>query len=445
VVDTIESAGAFVTTFSELEKQIFQALKDAKANDLAHSAATSLQQKALKLAQKGRHEKSAAAYGALATLVQDDLDLPLRTAHCYQKAKSDEDAARWLIQAAERYARQNHPTQAIASLRLYHALKPDDHNATKRIYRLCRAQREDRGSLLKSLSDKTRTGRKLHACDLFSLFDDHVFDALLGKIKFHHHADKEVIDRMGDEASSLYFVIRGEVEGYLIYNNNRTYLGSIGEDDVCGETAYFTGGRRTTETVANSVTELLELPYELLDSLKQDSPVLNDHLESLYRSRMLVKQLALTPPFKEVDAKTRQKIAAKMKLIQVKAGQTLFKEGDTSLDLYLVRTGKVAVNLTINGSEKLLKTVETGGVIGDVSIAAERERTATARTISDCTLMILTASNYSDLYQHSPQLQKTLHKRKQIQIVETLDMIKGVNMVEGDDACKLLLKDIWQE
>jgi len=434
-----------VATFCELEEKLFQALKDANANDLKHSAAITLQRKALKLAQKGKHENAAAAYGALATLMPDDMDLPLRTAHCYQKAKSDDDAARWLIQAAERYARKNYPTQAIATLRLYHGLKPDDHNGPKRIYKLCRAHGDDSESILQFLSAKERAGRRLHASDLFSLFDDHVFDTLLEKMAFRHLADKEELIQMDDDANSLFFIVRGEVEGYLTLNNIRTSLGTVSEGGICGEMTYFTGGRRTTEIIANGIVELLELPYEALDSLKQDSPALNNHLESLYRSRMLIKQLALTPLFEKVDAESRHNIAAKMKLISVKAGQSLFKEGETSLDLYMVRSGKVAINMVIDGSEKLLKTIETGGVIGETSIAAKEKRTVTARTVSDCTLMILTASDYAALYKQSPQLQEILHKRKQIHIVETLDMIRGVNMVEGDDSCKLLLKGIWQE
>ena len=257
-------------------------------------------------------------------------------------------------------------------------------------------------------------------------------------------ADKEVLVHMGDVADSLFFVIRGEIEGYLTFNNRRTHLGAVREGGICGETSYFTGGRRTTEMVARERVELLELPYAMLDSLKQNSPALNEHLEALYQSRMLVKQLALTPVFEEMDAEFRQNIATKMEQVKIGAGQTLFVEGDHSLDLYLVRSGKIAVNILINGSERLLKTVETGGVVGEMAIAAGGKRTATVRTVSDCTLMKLNSIDYSAFYQQYPSLQKILHKRKQIHVVETLDMIKGVNMIEGDDTCELLLKDIWQ-
>ncbi|MES0372344.1 MAG: cyclic nucleotide-binding domain-containing protein [Mariprofundaceae bacterium] len=433
-----------MTKLCELEEKIVQALKTAKANNLEHRDAISLQKKALKFAQKGKHEKAAAAYGALATIIQDNLDLPMRTARCYQKAYATEDAARWFIQAAERYASHNYPTQAIATLRIYHGLKPDDHQGPKRVYKLCRAQGEPAETILQFLSSKDRAGQKLHANDLFSIFDDHIFDALLNKMKFRQLADKELLVQMGDVADSLFFVVRGALDGYLTFNNRRTHLGTVREGGVCGETSYFTGGRRTTEVIARERVELLELPYATLDALKQNSPALNHHLENLYKTRMLAKQLALTPLFEEMSAELRQNIATKMEQINIGAGQTLFMEGDPSLDLYLVRTGKIAINILINGSERLLKTVETGGIAGEVAIAANGKRTATVRTVSDCTLMKLGGVDYSGFYQQHPSLQQLVHERKQAHVVEALEMVKGINMVEGDDTCELLLKDIWQ-
>lgn len=263
-------------------------------------------------------------------------------------------------------------------------------------------------------------------------------------MKYRQLGEKGVLVHMGDPANSLFFVVRGALDGYLTLNNRRTHLGTVKEGGICGETSYFTGGRRTTEIVAKERVELLELPYAILDSLKQNSPALNDHLEALYKSRMLVTQLTLTPVFEEMSAEFRQEVASKMEQVHISAGQTLFLEGDPSLDLYLVRTGKIAVNILVNGNERLLKAVETGGVVGEIAIAANGKRTATVRTVSDCTLMKLNSDDYSSLYQQSPALQKVLHKRKQIHVVETLDMIKGINMVEGDDTCELLLKDIWQ-
>lgn len=429
---------------SELEGKLIQALKAAKVITLDHVEALSLVKKAMKLMQGGQYDKAAATYGALATVVQDNLEIPLRTAQCYQKAKIPEDAARWFLIAAERYARQSYATQAIATLRLYHSINPGDSEGPKRIFRLCREQGEERETMLQFLSPKDRAGRKLHSSELFAVFDDPVFDTLLAQMEYHKLEKGDVLARMGDTATSLFFIIRGSIDGFLTLNNRRTHLGTIGEGDVCGETGFFTGGRRMEEMVASDVTELLELPYTVLESLKEKSAALNHHLEGLYRSRMLVKQLSLSPIFAELDADTRQKIAGKMTPVKVSAGQLLFQEGQPLLDLYLVRKGQLSVNIMHQGSEQHLKTAETGAIVGEMAIAVAGKRTSTVRANTDCILMKLDGKDYQELYDSSTQLQESLKKRKLVQIAEIRDMLKGTKRTEGDDTCEMLLKDIWR-
>lgn len=429
---------------SDLELKLVQALRAAKVLSLDHIEALSLVKKALKLMQKGEYDKAAATYGALATVVQENLEIPLRTAQCYQKAKNSEDAARWFLTAAERYAKQGYSTQAIATLRLYHAIRPNDPDGPKRIYKLCREQGEDRETILQFLSPKDRAGRKLHSSDLFAVFDDPVFDTLLARMEYRKLADGEVLVRMGDEATCLFFVIRGGIDGYLTFNNRRTHLGTIGAGHICGETAFFTGGRRTEEMVARGETELLELSYAVLESLKENYPALNHHLEELYRSRMLVKQLSLAPVFEDLDAHARQLIAAKMKPVKFPAGHQLFQEGQPILDLYLIRKGQLSVNIMHQGTERVLKSVETGAVVGEMAVASGGRRTATVRAISDCILMKLDGAEYAEIYSKSPQLQELLKQRKLLHIAETRDILKGIERVEGDDTCQKLLKDIWQ-
>jgi len=425
-----------------LEKQLIKSLQTSgKLEDNADYK--KLQKEAPKLFRTGKYVKAGSSFGVLATFEKDDFDLPLRAAHSYQKGDQLDDAARWFLVASTRYASKNYPTQAIATLRLYHAIKPDDAKGPKKIYELCRSHGSHDDAILDLLSPKDRAAESLRPSEFFSMLDDKSFDVLLNQMTHYSLADRACLARMGDPAKSLFFVISGEIEGYLTFNQNRTLLGSAKAGGICGETAYFTGGRHTAEMIAKGESEVLELPYDLLDSLQKESPALKANIEQLYKMQMLGMQLALTPLLSDIDARVRQQIALKMESITIPAGKTIFTEGEASSDLYLVRSGKVAVNLFIQESERLLKTVETGGVIGEISVATNGKRTATARAISDCTLMRLNGAYYHSFYKAVPSLQKALDKRKKEQMEETRKMIKGVKMVEGDDTCEMLLKDIW--
>jgi hypothetical protein len=66
-----------------------------------------------------------------------------------------------------------------------------------------------------------------------------------------------------------------------------------------------------------------------------------------------------------------------------------------------------------------------------------------ARAIADCQLAKLDGDRYQRLYDSSEMLQPRLQQRIKRQARATGEFVRQLNMVEGDDTCELLLKDIW--
>ncbi|MDX8407905.1 MAG: cyclic nucleotide-binding domain-containing protein [Mariprofundaceae bacterium] len=434
-----------MSSIESLTSNLIRSMRKPDTADQSKAAQAGLRKEARTLSRKGQHARAAAIYAALAEQCKDDIDLPLRTAHCFQLAGDSEMAARWFLHAAEQYARVNAITQAAATLRLYHELKPAEYEGPRKIFRACMHKSDDGTALLEFLDDKERAGHKLMASELFSAFDQQSFFTLLDDMQIINLEDGEALMRMGEDATSLYFVVSGTLQGFLSLHGKRTPLGTIGAGDICGEIAYFTGGRRTAEIISNGPGSLLELSYEQLKALTHTSPELESRLEALYRSRMLVKQLSLNPLLAELDADTRLAMAEGMVQVGFQAGEIIFPEAQKSCDLYMVRKGKVAINLHARGSEQMLKTIETGGVFGEMAVILKGTRTATARAVSDCSLMKLEAARYQHIYQESPQLQALLQQRKHEQLDETQRFIRQNELSEGDDTCSILLQAIWEE
>jgi len=433
-----------VASFIAIEKTMLQALQKDDVTSVSDPSAAKLFKTARELSNKGKHEKAAPMFGALASLDENDFNFPLRAAQSYQKAELIDQAARWYFETTRRYANQHYASQAFATLRIYRNLKPNDVKGPKSIYHILRSQGDTGDDILHLLSSKDQAAHKLRPNDLFACFDDQTFDNLLENMTYLKLYDGQKLTNMGDKASSLFFVLKGQVAGYVTLNGNKSHLGTVSAGDICGEVGYFTGGNRTTDMIAVGTTEVMELPYIMLDALKHKSPDLESHLEKLYRNRMLVTQLSISSVFGEVPIELREKVALKMTSVKLPAGQTLMRSDEFSMDCYLVRAGKLAINLLINGSERLLKTVETGGILGEMSIAVKGKRTATTRAVTDCILMKLNGDDYANFYKESPKLQEVIKKRKKLQMAETMEMVKGKHVVEGDDTCQILLKDIWQ-
>jgi len=426
------------------ETEQFGALRRHGSSAQAKSAIADVFHQARQAVSDAEYIKAALHYASLAQFMPRNQNLPMRAARSYQKANRNLDAARWYLEAAERYADMHQTTQAIATLRLYHEVAPDEHDGPKRIFELCRKKGDPGTGLFEFLSPKEQAAQQLRAEDIFTSFDDAAFDVALDAMTTRQLHKGDVLARTGDKAQSIFIIVRGRVQVFLTLKGRRTELGYLGQGDICSVIPYFSGGRHASEAIAMESTSLLELPYPALDSLRQSSPEFRAKLDALYRKQIFIKQLALVPVFSKMDAKTRQECARHMTLVTFKAGETLFHEGDSNCDVYLVRSGSVAINLNINQQERLYKTMKTGALVGEINIATKGKRTATARAVSDCLLARLDCDIYQRLYEGSVMLQKILMQRINRQARETREFIRKLNMIEDGDTCELLLHDIWR-
>jgi len=390
---------------------------------------------------KGHLLEATWSFAALAMNDERDLDSPLRAARNYQKLESHHDAGRWFLEAARRYASQNYPAQAMATLRLYREMMPDEHAGPRHIFRICRGMDGMRRDFIEMLSDRDRVGYRMQGEDLFSAMDDADFDSLLDEMTFHSIASGDSLLHMGDPATSLFLLAKGSMHCVMDVGGKQHQLGSMQAGEIYGEISYFTGGRRTAGVVADSDCEVLELPYAALDALQQKAPELKKRIESLYRQRMLGKQLAIAPVFGELPVAQRDELAGLMQPITVKAGGTLFAENDTSADVYLLRQGRVSLNMQVNGVEQQLKMVETGALVGEMAVMVGW-RTATARLMTDCRLMRLDGKAYGELYDRSAELRAALQSRKDDQVDETRRFIKDADKQE-EDYGERLMRSIW--
>jgi len=303
-------------------------------------------------------------------------------------------------------------TQAIATLRLYHEVAPGEHRGPKRIFNICREQGNSASGLFEFLSLKDKAIHKLRAEDIFAMLDEDTFERALDAMIGRELQQGETLTRTGDMAKSIFVIVHGRIEGFLTLAGSRTSLGFLGAGDICSIIPYFTGGRRSADLIATTSTELLELPYSILDALRQQSDTFTQQLKALYTFQVLIKQLSLVPLFRPLDASIRSEIARHMQIQTLQAGALLYREGDRSCDVYLVRSGSVAMNLKIHDKEHQFKTIKTGGLIGEISVAIQSRRVVTARAISDCQLVRLDGDIYQRLFHEHASLRKALEARK---------------------------------
>jgi diguanylate cyclase (GGDEF)-like protein len=134
-----------------------------------------------------------------------------------------------------------------------------------------------------------------------------------------------------------------------------------------------------------------------------------------------------------------------MKFIQISSGNVLFHQGDEGRELYIVKSGKVAICIKLpNGDEHILVQFSPGNFFGDMSIFENAPRSATCRIISDSTLFSLLDKYFFDLMKDNPKIAiKIMYKMLNV-ITQRLQNTGGflTDMVRwGEDASKRAITD----
>ena len=70
-----------------------------------------------------------------------------------------------------------------------------------------------------------------------------------------------------------------------------------------------------------------------------------------------------------------------MKHITYQAGDTIFAEGDTGDQAYIVESGAIEISRNVSGKKVTLGTVERNGIFGEMALIDEGTRMATASAV----------------------------------------------------------------
>ncbi|MBA2462244.1 MAG: cyclic nucleotide-binding domain-containing protein [Actinobacteria bacterium] len=87
--------------------------------------------------------------------------------------------------------------------------------------------------------------------------------------------------------------------------------------------------------------------------------------------------------------------------IDVKAGKVLTREGDQGREFFVLLDG--AADVVQNGRK--VNTLGPGDFFGEIALVSRSPRTATVTTTEPCDLLVITATSFRALLDHSPRIQ----------------------------------------
>jgi CRP/FNR family transcriptional regulator, cyclic AMP receptor protein len=112
------------------------------------------------------------------------------------------------------------------------------------------------------------------------------------------------------------------------------------------------------------------------------------------------------------------------------AGTTIFNEGDSGDEMYVIQSGKVNIAKKTHDVEKILVTLGPGAFFGEMAIINRKPRSATAVVVEDAHLLVIGPKTFDTLI------------RGNVEIAVRMIKILAQRLQEADNQIeKLLLKD----
>jgi len=109
--------------------------------------------------------------------------------------------------------------------------------------------------------------------------------------------------------------------------------------------------------------------------------------------------LKQVPIFAGMPETVLARIREAARLIEVKKGDELIREGSVAMGLYVVKTGELEIaKRGRNGSEYCLAVLRPGDCVGEMSLIDIQPRSATVRALQDGAMYVLDQGAIAKLY-----------------------------------------------
>jgi CRP/FNR family transcriptional regulator, cyclic AMP receptor protein len=115
--------------------------------------------------------------------------------------------------------------------------------------------------------------------------------------------------------------------------------------------------------------------------------------------------LARAELFRALDADVVQQVASDARSVTLQRNDLIFSEGDDAAELYVVRSGRIAIaKRSADGRESVVALMEEGDLIGEMSLFDSRGRSADARALEPSELVAVPFASLRAVFEERPHL-----------------------------------------
>lgn len=115
----------------------------------------------------------------------------------------------------------------------------------------------------------------------------------------------------------------------------------------------------------------------------------------------------------------------------LKEGQILFRAGEKSDGMYLIRRGELRVYLEQNGKEVMLATVGEGGTIGEMTLFDNQPRSASVKATKESEVTLISIEDFGKLMKQIPKWFVSLMTALSTRLRQTNERLKKLESGGG--------------
>ena len=240
-----------------------------------------------------------------------------------------------------------------------------------------------------------------------------------------HSGDTVVFE--GDAGDRLYLIVEGRAVASTAGSSGTVPLATLESGELFGEIALLEpGGKRQATVTALEDLLLLSLHAADFQPVLDANPEARSAFEKTADDLLVAKFLKQASPFSTLDGERLRRLAARLKHLDVPAGDTIIRQGEGGEECYLLRSGRVEVLARgAQAGERKLATRGPGSVFGEAALLTDEPRNATVRALEPCTLLAL---NRVDLLEVIAEDQQT--GERLLELVRMRDRPRWVRRME---------------
>ena len=242
----------------------------------------------------------------------------------------------------------------------------------------------------------------------------------------------QTIFEKNDPGSSLFAIAEGMVH-VQIDPTDTSKVVPIEKGSIFGEVGLISGRRRGAKIVAAEDTVCVEISRNAALKLQSQVPTAKKAIERISTERQLLQMFGagLTP------ADIRE-VVDDAKIMQVKAGDTIMREGDEGKEIFVIRVGSMIVEKMVGGKPVFLSYLPAGSYVGEMALIAGGLRTASVRAAVKSEIIKIDGEKFEAVLATKPALLERARK--------DMDMRRQVNAaIESKKDSISSVVDMWSE